>query len=142
MQLCIIFNRFFDQKIVDQLSPVQIISNNSHEPLNSITQWSMNIETAILDKYKKIDWVLYCVDSNILVDRFYKNVKFGYKKNSIFLTGNSFSLLDQNFYCAPHVLSYFGSHYKISTQSINDNVTDQNKLFYMAVRNNLELTYL
>lgn len=137
MQFCIIFDNYFDKQIVDQFESKIVMTNET------LINWALDLDTKILDHHQKIDWVLHCVDSNILLDNFYAQIKFNVNDNRIFLTNNgSIDILNQNFYCRPHVLSYFSSHYKLSTPSIVNNLTDRNKLFYMALRNNLEIVYL
>lgn len=140
MQFSIIFNNFFHQSIVDLLNPVFTIRDNSTNPLDKLSRWSLSIDKQILDQYKKVDWILYCNSADIRLENFYVATKFGNKRKSIFAVDHQdLNLLDQNFYCTPETFSYFGSNYKLSTPNIINNITDQNKLFYMSLRINLEI---
>jgi hypothetical protein len=142
MQFCLIFNNFYDQYIVDLLNPVCLMRSNCTEPLKELPLWSLEIDRQILDHCKKVDWLLYCTGPDLRLENFYKNVELGYTQRTIYSVNDNIDLLSQNFYCTAETFSYFGSHYKLSTPNIVNNLTNQTKLFYMAMRTNLEIVNL
>ena len=142
MQFCLILNNHHNADLIEQLNPVLTIAANETTCLDSLKYWSLSIEEKMFDEYTDIDWVVYCNNSSYKLEKFFSSVEQRYVSNCIFTTDNKINLLDQNFYCRPHVFSYLAAHHKISTPNIVNNVTDETKLFFMAMRNNLEIVNL